>query len=1452
MKSPTLRLVAKARRCLPALFIALLSATSSFAQTIPNPSFETDTFTNGVGYISQNTNITDWNTAFPNSVGLNTSAGPFADNGVIPSGSNVAFIQSAGGTSLSTTVTGLIPGTLYKGNFRANARNGPAPLLRFSTDGIGDTVETRIFPVGGANPYRSVGFNFTATDTSNIITITNNQGGDTTVLIDDFSIAPSTQWSFSPWTGDVDSGIEPNYCYTHAYTLGGGAVSTMLNGVGFLAAGGGNPVVAGKFSINGLENAFGELIARNLTGASNAVGRSFIYGGPNMSITLTGLKPNTSYVATIFGVNFDGPGGDRTANFSSSLNPSDAFTVNLDYYGASNGIRVNYAYTTDATGTVTINYQQTADASWHTSAFANREAAPLGNWSRHVWNGDSTSGVDGTATYTHAYNFGSGDSPTINGIPFTGVAGANPSAAGFSYNAAGVFNNHVNTVTGDSATLAKDFVYGDDPGVLRLSGLNAGESYVLTLFAVGFGGPDGGRVQTFSGDAGSLVSEQNFNGNANGVRFDYRYIADSAGQAIVAVKPTTPGSTFHCNGFCNRSIAAIPTPVTTWQRSAWTDDATSGVVGNPATYTHAYNFGSAASPVVNGVTFTGIPTTNPSASNFTTTGLDAGPVGDAPNITGDSAAIGNAFVYNGNPATLSLAGLTPGETYNLTLFSVAWDPAGRWQAFHGPNGVTVVDQDAFGDNNGIRLDHQYRADAAGRATITISQGVGGSFHFYGFCNRLITPFASPPAWVSSPWTGNATSALTTAGVYTHAYNLGDSVNVVVNNVGLTGVGGADPSAANFTTQNFNTVFTGFGNNVGNPGASNKVASDFVYNGYPGGLNLTGLTPGTQYILSLYLVGFGPPGGRLNMLNGPAGCAQIDENFYGSGNGQRVDYFYTADATGTLHLTTNPQVSGSLHLHGFANREAALLPVSPPNITVEPVGGAAGLGKSFTFSVGVIGTETLHYQWRFEGVDIPGATESTYTVTNLTFANDGNYSVFISNDFGDDTSIDAPLDVKDNLAGLFDTGMGQNCVVGAGGSNDPHYTLIINADGAPIPAIVGAVLPSPPWVLNTETSKWIGPRDNTAGAAGLGGDGGAGPGTYVYRTTVDLTGFTLASVTILGQYAFDNFALDILVNGTSTGISSNNGFVSLSTFTLNSGNCTFVSGVNTIDFVVQNSDAVSGFTGLRVVGLQGYGDVPAGTAPHIAVHPADITVEINESFCLSVSANGSADLTYQWFLEGNPIPGATSSTYMATFTGPAETGHYTVRVTNGAGSVLSNPASVGIANVNPVANTDGTATSINTVATISIATVLSNDTDADMDTLTISNVSATSVEGGYIEVIDNDIYYVPATDFVGEDSFTYEISDGSGGTDTGTIQVRVVNGEVPGLGEVIYPVTAGTQSLLVGVEPGESYIFQRSTDLLVWEDLGTFVAPPTGLLDFNDPSPLVERRFYRAKKVIPTP
>ena len=80
--------------------------------------------------------------------------------------------------------------------------------------------------------------------------------------------------------------------------------------------------------------------------------------------------------------------------------------------------------------------------------------------------------------------------------------------------------------------------------------------------------------------------------------------------------------------------------------------------------------------------------------------------------------------------------------------------------------------------------------------------------------------------------------------------------------------------------------------------------------------------------------------------------------------------------------------------------AAVLPVQgPPGITTPPVGQTVARGANVTFSVVATGTPAPSYQWRRNGVNIGGATGSSYTRNNVQSGDVGMYSVVVSNPLG---------------------------------------------------------------------------------------------------------------------------------------------------------------------------------------------------------------------------------------------------------------------------------------------------------------------------------------------------------------------------------------------------------------------------------------------------------------------
>src|SRR6185436_12863723 len=71
-----------------------------------------------------------------------------------------------------------------------------------------------------------------------------------------------------------------------------------------------------------------------------------------------------------------------------------------------------------------------------------------------------------------------------------------------------------------------------------------------------------------------------------------------------------------------------------------------------------------------------------------------------------------------------------------------------------------------------------------------------------------------------------------------------------------------------------------------------------------------------------------------------------------------------------------------------------------------------------FSVVAQGTAPLAYQWRHNGNNIPGATASTYNISQIRAGDFGRYSVLVYNSSGAISSVDVVLSAVSSSTVLF--------------------------------------------------------------------------------------------------------------------------------------------------------------------------------------------------------------------------------------------------------------------------------------------------------------------------------------------------------------------------------------------------------------------------------------------------
>ncbi|MEM7211851.1 MAG: Ig-like domain-containing protein [Pseudomonadota bacterium] len=273
-----------------------------------------------------------------------------------------------------------------------------------------------------------------------------------------------------------------------------------------------------------------------------------------------------------------------------------------------------------------------------------------------------------------------------------------------------------------------------------------------------------------------------------------------------------------------------------------------------------------------------------------------------------------------------------------------------------------------------------------------------------------------------------------------------------------------------------------------------------------------------------------------------------------------------------------------------------------------------------------------------------------------------------------------------------------------------------------------------------------------------------------------------------------------------------------TYTITDGNGATDSATVTVTVNGANDDPT---------GVDDTGDVTVGNTVSIDVLANDTDPDTNDVLVIdSVDPAGRGTAS----VVGGEIlfdPG-TDFDFLGFGDTATETLTYTVSDGNGGTSTAEVVVTVTGSNTLPTA-TDDTAT-VRFNATTNID-VLANDNDPDMDTLTVIAVSDPANGVATINA-DNTINYDPDNTFIGDDTLTYTVSDGNGGTATAEVTVTVTN-LAPFLQEPLAFFTPENQDLaaaLIGLDPE---LFPVTYSIGGGADAGAFsVDPTTGVLSFQ--------------------
>jgi hypothetical protein len=371
-------------------------------------------------------------------------------------------------------------------------------------------------------------------------------------------------------------------------------------------------------------------------------------------------------------------------------------------------------------------------------------------------------------------------------------------------------------------------------------------------------------------------------------------------------------------------------------------------------------------------------------------------------------------------------------------------------------------------------------------------------------------------------------------------------------------------------------------------------------------------------------------------------------------------------SGAINIADNaPGAPHQVSLTG-TGAAAAMAPV----ITGQPVSQTVGIGQTATFFVGVSGQAPLSFQWKKNGVSIPGANSAIYTTPPATINDDGaTYKVGIQNGYGGVTSNIVTLSVPHTSASIgtqpvsVTVSPGQSAtftVVGAGTAPLSYQWRKNNV------SIAGATLVSyttPPVTLADNGTQYVVSVQNSFS------------GATSNIVTLHVAGAASGPPTITTQPVSES----VSIGQTATFIVVANGYGGTLTYQWKKNNISIpgaTSGSYTTPPATINDDGATYKVGIQN-NLGGVtSNVVTLSVPHsnasIITQPTDMTGYAGYTATFTVIGAGTGPLLYQWRKNNISISGATSSSYTTPTLALTDNGtKYVVSVQNSFSGVTSN-------------------------------------------------------------------------------------------------------------------------------------------------------------------------------------
>ncbi len=397
--------------------------------------------------------------------------------------------------------------------------------------------------------------------------------------------------------------------------------------------------------------------------------------------------------------------------------------------------------------------------------------------------------------------------------------------------------------------------------------------------------------------------------------------------------------------------------------------------------------------------------------------------------------------------------------------------------------------------------------------------------------------------------------------------------------------------------------------------------------------------------------------------------------------------------------------------------AHLTVVTAPVITSEPASQDAIAGATINFAVTALGQNPMNYQWLFNGVvltnggKVSGATTPTLTLANVQAAQEGAYSVLVSNAAGVALSSQSGTLITWEAARSAPVTNGestvlQTTVTGPGTiyfswkvsseTNSDFFQFLINGfEHSRISGGVDWQQQSFPIPAGTQALEWRFAKDAT-GSAGL--DAGfldsvefvpdAAPTAPVISSEPVAQSVATGATITFQAGVTGSWPLTYRWRFNGLPLANGGGVIGAGTPRLTLAGAQPVQSGNYFLFVSNAAGvATSAVVSLTVTSAP----VVASGSPVISTPPLSQSASENARVNFTVTATGTGPLAYRWqfngaeLSDGNGVSGAGTPTLSLSNFLSSHIGNYSVTVSNPVGSVTSAPASLSVLTLAAAAN-----------------------------------------------------------------------------------------------------------------------------------------------------------------------